>query len=499
MQPFSEGGEENTVQGGFTKLLKLKMFINGEWVNSSTNKKITSINPATLKEIAEFPRGEVEDVNQAVIAARDAFESSEWREMVYADRGRLLLKLSNLIKENKDELSKLETEDMGKPISQSKADVDVAARYFEYFAGVADKILGETIPINTSILDYTLREPVGVTAHIVPWNYPLQMTARSLAPALAAGNTAVIKPAEDTSITALRLAELIQEAGFPKGVVNVVTGYGHEAGSALSSNANIDHITFTGSVPTGSTVMKSAAENIKPLTLELGGKSPNIVFADANLEDSAQWVVKSLIQNAGQTCSAGTRLIVESKVKKELLNKINEIMDDLTIGPGVEDHDLGPIVSEKQIKNLEKYMIVAKEEGCSILRGGKRIDGLSSNLFFEPTIIEPPSEKSRVVQEELFGPVVTVLTFDTKEEALSLANSTEYGLVTGIWTKNIDKALWLAHRVRSGQVFINNYGAAGGVEMPFGGQGKSGFGREKGLESLMYYTQVKNIAIKIND
>lgn len=480
-------------------MMKLKMFINGEWVSSSTNEIIKSINPANMDEIAEFPRGSKEDITKAVTAAKKAFDSKEWREMIYADRGRLLLKMSNLIKKNKNELARLETEDMGKPLTQAMNDVDVAARYFEYFGGVADKILGETIPINSDILDYTIREPFGVTAHIVPWNYPLQMTARSLAPALAAGNTAVIKPAEDTSITSLRLAELSQEAGFPKGVINIVTGYGYEAGSALSSNSDIDHITFTGSVPTGSIVMKNAAENIKSLTLELGGKSPNIVFADADFEETAQWVIRTLIQNAGQTCTAGTRLIVENKIKEKFLNRVNEIMDNITIGPGLENHDLGPIVSEKQIKNLEHYMNVAKEEGSKILRGGKRLNNLPSNLFFEPTIIESPSEKSRLAQEELFGPVVTVLTFDSKEEALSLANSTEYGLVTGIWTKNIDKALWLAHRVRSGQVFINNYGAGGGVEMPFGGQGKSGFGREKGLESLKHYTQVKNVAIKIDN
>ncbi|WP_156289613.1 aldehyde dehydrogenase family protein [Oceanobacillus salinisoli] len=479
-------------------MLNLKMFINGDWVNSSTNEVIQSINPANMNVIAEFPRGTKEDINTAVLAAREAFNSTEWREMVYAERGRLLLRMADLIKENKEELAKLETEDMGKPLSQAMIDVDVAARYFEYFGGAADKILGETIPINSDILDYTVREPFGVTAHIVPWNYPLQMTARSLAPALASGNTTVIKPAEDTSITTLRLAELSQEAGFPTGVINVVTGYGAEAGSALSSNPNIDHITFTGSVPTGSQVMKNAAENIKSLTLELGGKSPNIVFEDADLEEAAQWAVKTLIQNSGQTCTASTRLIIENSVKDSFLDRVNEIMDNVTIGPGLENPDMGPIVSEKQIKNLDDYMVVAKEEGCKILRGGKRKENMSSNLFFEPTIIEPPSEKSRLAQEELFGPVVSIFSFGSKEEALYLANSTEYGLVTGIWTKNIDKALWLAHRVRSGQVFINNYGAAGGVEMPFGGQGKSGFGREKGLESLKHYTQVKNIAIKIN-
>ena len=476
----------------------LKMFIDGEWVNSSSGEIIESKNPANLEILASFPRGTEKDVQKSVSAAKRAFENNEWREMVYAERGRLLLKMAEKIRENKDILAKLESQDMGKPISQAYNDVEVAARYFEYFGGAADKILGETIPINSEMLDYTIREPFGVTAHIVPWNYPLQMTARSLAPALAAGNTAVIKPAEDTSITTIKLAEISQSVGFPKGVINVVTGYGFEAGAALSGNADIDHITFTGSVPTGSEVMKNAAKNIKSLTLELGGKSPNIVFGDADFEYTAQWVVKTLIQNAGQTCTAGTRLIIEESIKEKFLNRVKDIMSNISIGPGLEDKDMGPIVSEKQIDNLIYYMDVAKDEGTKILLGGKRVEGMTSNLFFEPTIVEPQSPYSRLSQEELFGPVVSVFSFKTIEEALKLANSTEYGLVTGIWTTNINKALWLAKRVRSGQVFINNYGAGGGVEMPFGGQGKSGFGREKGLEALKHYTQVKNVAIKIN-
>lgn len=478
---------------------KLHMFINGEWTESSSGRTFTSINPATLDMIAEVPRGDSDDIDRAVQAAREAFESAEWREILPAERGRILFRMANLIRERKDELAALETLDMGKPLAQSLVDVEVAARYFEYYAGVADKILGETIPIRSDILDYTLREPFGVTAHIVPWNYPLQMTARSVAPALATGNTVVVKPAEDTPVTTLKLAEISQLAGFPKGVINVVTGYGYEAGSALASHKDIDHITFTGSVQTGSVVMKSAAENVKSVTLELGGKSPNIVFADANLEEAAQWVVKSITQNAGQTCAAGSRLLVEKSIQHTFVARVVELMSELRLGPGMKNYDMGPVVSQKQIDTIEKYMDIARQEGCKILLGGKRKKELPSGLFFEPTVLEPLSDQSRLAQEEIFGPVLVVLPFETKEEALNIANGTPYGLVAGIWTSNINKAHWLANRVRAGQVFVNNFGAGGGVEMPFGGTGKSGFGREKGLEALKFYTQVKNVAIKIEN
>lgn len=475
-----------------------KMFIGNKWVESSSGEMIETKNPANMEILAKFPRATTTDVDKAVQAAREAFKATEWREIIPAERSRILFKIASVIRENKDELAELETLDMGKPLTQAYTDVEVAARYFEYFGGAADKILGETIPINSEMLDYTVREPFGVTAHIVPWNYPLQMTARSVAPALAAGNTVVVKPAEDTSITTLKIAELIEQTNLPTGVFNVVTGYGYEAGDALSSHPDIDHITFTGSVPTGTSVMKNAAKHIKSLTLELGGKSPNIVFADANLEEAAEWVVRTLIQNTGQTCTAGSRLLVEKSIKDEFLEKVTGIMSRVTIGPGIEDKQMGPVVSEKQMDTLVNYMKVADEEGTEIIRGGKSIEGMTSGLFFEPTLVIPKSKDSRLAQEELFGPVVAAFEFETLEEALELANSTDYGLVTGIWTSNINTALWLSQRVRSGQVFVNNYGAGGGVEMPFGGQGKSGFGREKGLESLKHYTQVKNVAIKIS-
>jgi acyl-CoA reductase-like NAD-dependent aldehyde dehydrogenase len=477
---------------------RMQMYIDGEWTESISGETFFSIDPASTKPLAEVPRGGSEDIDRAVKAARTAFESRDWQEMLPAERGRMLYRMAQLIREQQSELARLESLDTGKPLSQAQTDVEVAARYCEYYAGVADKILGETIPVRPDVLDYTVREPLGVTAHIVPWNYPIQIAARSLAPALAAGNTMVIKPAEDTPITALKLAQLAETAGVPAGVVNVVTGFGTEAGAPLAAHPDIDHITFTGSVATGTAVMKAAAVNIKPVTLELGGKSPNIVFADANMDEAAQWVVRSIVQNAGQTCSAGSRLLVERSIREEFVALVTEKMKQLRIGPGLENPDVGPIISQKQLERIESYMRVAQTEGAAIRIGGQRCPSAGAGFFFEPTVVDHVSASSPLAQEEIFGPVLVVLPFDTIEEALAIANGTEYGLVAGIWTNHIHKAHWLAARLRAGQVFVNNYGAGGGVEMTFGGYRKSGFGREKGLEALKYYTQVKNIAIKIS-
>ena len=477
----------------------LRMFVDGEWVESVARETLRSIDPANREPLAEVPRGREQDVDLAVGAARRAFESPEWSEILPAERGRILWRLAEKIRGRADELTRLETLDSGKPLAQAKVDVEVAARYCEYYAGVADKILGETIPVRPDILDYTLREPLGVSAHIVPWNYPLQIATRGVAPALAAGNTVVLKPAEDTPVTAIKLAEMAQEAGLPDGVFNVVTGYGNEAGAALVANPDIDHVTFTGSVPTGINVMKAAAENVKPVTLELGGKSPNIVFADADMEEALTWVVRSIIQNAGQTCSAGSRLVVERSVHEEFVSRVVENLESLKIGPGIEDSDLGPIISEKQLEMILGRMELAREDGLRILTGGKRpeADGLSDGFFFEPTVLDGLGPEHRLAKEEIFGPVLTVLAFETVDEAVDIANSTEYGLITGVWTNDVNKAHRVASKVKSGQVFVNNYGAGGGVEMPFGGYGKSGFGREKGLEALKGYTQVKNVAVKL--
>ena len=477
-----------------------QLYIDGKWEESASGERFLTLNPANGEALAEVPRGKKEDVDRAVAAARTAFEGKAWSSTLPADRGRLLLKMAAAIRERKDLLAKLETLDNGKPLNQAYSDVEMGARYCEYYAGIADKILGETIPVRPEILDYTLREPVGVTAHIIPWNYPIQIMMRGIAPAMATGNTVVMKPAEDTPLTALEIAKIAEEIGVPSGVLNIVTGYGFEAGIALASHPDINHVTFTGSVPTGIAVMKSAAENVVPVTLELGGKSPNIVFADANQEEALEWVVRSIIQNAGQTCSAGSRLVVEKKIHDDFVRRVVEKMEKLTVGPGLSNPDIGPLVSRKQLDRVVGYMETARQEGLRILTGGEALkDGdLENGNFFKPTVIDGVSPASRLACEEVFGPVLSVLTFETVEEALAIANSTEYGLVAGIWTENIHKAHYLASKIKAGQIFINNYGAGGGVEMPFGGYRKSGFGREKGLEALRQYTQLKNIALKID-
>jgi len=476
---------------------KFELFIDGEWRASGSGETIESINPATLEVVARIPRGNAEDVDAAVAAARQAFESTEWREMLPAKRGRILLRMAELIREKKEEILELERADTAQPRWLLEGGVELAARYFEYYGGVADKIQGESIPLRADYLDYTIREPLGVTAHVVPWNYPLQIASRSVAPAIAAGNTVVVKPAEDTSLSALKLAEIATEAGLPNGVINVVTGYGNEAGQALVSHKDVDHITFTGSTGTGTHIMKCAADNIASVTLELGGKSPQVVFSDADLDEAAQIIVRSITQNAGQTCVAGSRLVVEKSIQNEFIQRVSEAMEKLTFyTPSSEDYDVSPVISEKQINRIEEYMEIAIQEGGTIITGGKRKE--KGTLLFEPTLINDLPVDSRLIQEEIFGPVLVVQTFETIDEALELANGTEYGLAAGIYTSDVNKAHWLATRIRSGFVFINNYGTPeGGVEMPFGGMGKSGFGRERGLEALKHYTQVKNIALKI--
>jgi aldehyde dehydrogenase (NAD+) len=479
---------------------KLKMYIDGKWVDSKSKEIITIFNPANYEPIAEVPRGNNEDVNQAVEAARKAFESQQWRDIKPYERGYILLEMAKRIRECKDELALLETLDVGKPLSQSYADVEAAARYFEFYGGVADKIMGETIPVEPGILDYTIREPLGVTVHIIPWNYPIQISSRSAAAAIAAGNTVVMKPAEDAPLTALKLAELFDEVNLPKGIFNVVTGFGHEAGAALVSHPNIDHVTFTGSVETGVSVMQAAAKNVIPVTLELGGKSPNIVFSDCDKEEALHWIVKSIVQNAGQTCSAGSRLIIEKSIKDSFIEALIERFKNITIGPGTEDFDIGPIISKKQFDRIQKFLLMAEREG-KILVGGQQviIPGNEKGYYVQPTIVDEVDPNSPLAQEEIFGPVLTVLTFESEEEAIQIANGTKFGLVTGIWTSDVKRAHRIAERIQSGQVFINNYGAGGGIQMPFGGYKRSGFGREKGLEALKNYTQLKNVALKYYD
>lgn len=474
-----------------------EMYINGEWTKSANEAVIDVLNPSSSEKIGEIPRGTKEDVDRAVRAAAAAFRTEEWRSYSAFDRGDLLFAIADKMQESKDELAELETTDVGKPLSQAYADVDAAIRYFRFYGGAADKVMGDTIPIQDGLLDYVVREPVGVTAHIIPWNYPLQIISRSVAAAIATGNTVVVKSAEDTPLTALRLSEFFAELDLPAGVFNHVTGYGYEAGAALAGHPLINQLTFTGSVATGISVGQAAMANVVPATLELGGKSPNIVFADCDMEATVAGVVRSIIQNAGQTCSAGARLLVEESFKDEFLKKVIEQFGKLTIGAGIEDKDIGPILNERQFDRVMGIINIAREEG-EILFGGNQmtVEGFENGFYIEPTIVDGVSPRSRIAQEEVFGPVLTVFTFKDTEEALELANSTDYGLVAGVWTKDINRAHYLASRIDSGQVFINNYGAGGGVQMPFGGYKKSGFGREKGWAALDNYTTLKNVAVK---
>ncbi|WP_312474499.1 aldehyde dehydrogenase family protein [Neobacillus sp.] len=476
-----------------------RMYINGEWVKSVSGEFFPSYNPANHEVIGRIPRGDKEDVDLAVAAAKNIFESTEWQSLKPSIRGNALYEVARKVRERSEELAIIETLDTGKPLSQARSDVESSARYFEYYAGVADKMFGETIPVAPNVIDYTVREPMGVCAQIIPWNYPLQITSRGLAAAIAVGNTVVVKPAEDTPLSALKLAEIFSEIEVLKGALQVVTGYGAEAGAALVNHHDVNHITFTGSVNTGTSVMISAAKNIVPITLELGGKSPHIVFPDCDIEETVSWVTRSIIQNAGQTCSAGSRLLVHSKMKDELIEKLTERMKKIKIGPGVNDSELGPIISKRQFDRILAMVERAKEQGARVIIGGKQAKGeeLDEGYYFEPTIIESVSPSSEIAQEEVFGPVLTVFEFETEEEAIKLANGTSYGLVTGIWTNDLSRAHRIASKVKSGQVFINDFGAAGGVELPFGGYKKSGIGREKGVEALRNYTQLKNIAIKI--
>ncbi|MEK4092827.1 aldehyde dehydrogenase family protein [Viridibacillus sp. FSL H8-0110] len=478
---------------------RISMLINGKWVGDDSNEWLPVFNPSNGELIAEIVKGKKEHVDEAVHAAQVAFESDEWKKVKPYERGQLLVRLAAHIRNNAEQWSKWECEDVGKPISQAKADVEAAARYFEFYGGAADKVMGDTIPIEEGILNATVLEPVGVTAHIVPWNYPLQITARSVAAAIATGNAVIVKSAEDTPLTTHAIAEWFAESELPKGIFQHVTGLGADVGGPLAGHPGIHHITFTGSVNTGISVMIAAAENVVPVTLELGGKSPNIVFADANEELALEGIVRAIIQNAGQTCSAGSRLLIEEKYKEHFLRKLTAKFNELTIGPGIDDREIGPILNKKQFDQIINKIQDAKPAG-NIIAGGESvtISGSEGGYYIQPTIIDGLDNNHPLAKEEIFGPVLTVFTFETIEEAIALANSTDYGLVAGIWTRNIDVAHYVASKVKSGQVFINNYGAAGGVQMPFGGYKKSGIGREKGFIALRNYTQVKNIAVKFS-
>lgn len=472
-------------------------FIDGERIKSITGDYFDDIDPSTGEVMARVAQGSAADVDRAVSAARNAV--SRWKAIPARERGLLLHRIGVGIRVQAEELARLESRDTGKPLSQARTDVEVAARYFQFYAGIADKIYGDTIPIDEKAFAMTFREPLGVTAHIIPWNYPIQIAARTIAPALAAGNCCVLKPAEEAPLTPARLAEIAAGEGMPPGVLNVVPGLGEEAGAALAAHPNIDHLSFTGSPETGTIVMKLAAENQKPVTMELGGKSPNIVFADADLDRALPVILRSLIQNAGQTCSAGTRLVVQSGVYPQVVSRLKELMQGVRLGPGLSDPDMGPIISQRQLDRVLGYLDVARQEGAEIAVGGQRPqDGdLAGGYFVQATLLDGVTQDMRVANEEIFGPVLATIQFDDPDEAAAIANATPYGLIAAIWSNDISKALGLARTLECGQVYINSYGAGGGVELPFGGYKRSGFGREKGVEAVREFTQVKTVAVQL--
>jgi len=474
------------------------LIIDGQRVNASDGQTFDVYDPSSGDLLASVAKATKADVKRAVQSAHAALASKSWGGIAPAERSRMLFRMAQAIRDRADELAELESRDNGKPLRQARADVQVAARYFEFFGGIADKIMGNTIPLGPGFLDYTVREPIGVSAHIVPWNYPIQIGARGVAPALAAGCAVVLKPSSEAPMTALRLGEIALACGAPPGVLNVVPGTGSEAGVALASDPGINQLTFTGSVDVGVQVAKMAAENVVPVVMELGGKSPNIVFADADLELTVQGVANAIFQNAGQTCSAGSRLLVERKAHAELVDRLTVRAKAMRIGPGVSDPDMGPIISKRQLEIIEGYVKVGKAEGAVVAAGGDRPSdpALGRGFYFQPTLLDRVSSEMRVAQEEIFGPVLSIIDFDGVEEAAELANRSQYGLVAGVWTRDIDKAMALCSKIRAGQIYVNTYGAGGGVELPFGGYKKSGYGREKGLESLASYTQVKNVCVK---
>jgi len=427
-----------------------RLIINGERVDASDGGTFDVFDPSSGEQLATVAKATREDVSRAVAAAHGAMASKAWGGIAPAERGRIMNRIAHTLRDRAEELATLESRDNGKPLRQARTDVQVAARYFEFFAGIADKIMGNTIPLGPGFLDFTVREPIGVSAQIVPWNYPIQIGARGVAPALAAGCAVVLKPSSEAPMTALRLGEIGLECGLPPGALNVVPGTGAEAGVALASHPDINQLTFTGSVDVGIGVAKLAAENVVPVVMELGGKSPNVVFADADLELAVQGVSTAIFQNAGQTCSAGSRLLVERKAHDAFVAKLADRARSMRIGPGVSDPDLGPIISRKQLETVERYVAIGTKEGAAIAAGGARPTdaSLGRGYYFQPTLLDRVTPDMRVAQEEIFGPVLAMIVFDELDEAADIANRSQYGLVAGIWTRDINKAMSLASRLK---------------------------------------------------
>ena len=470
-------------------------FIANRCTAPAASAEIAVIDPSDGQPFDAIARGNSVDIDRAVAAARAA-RNGAWGRLSAAERGRLLQRLSLALSDHHEELAQIEARDCGKPLKQARADATAVARYFVFYAGAADKLHGETIPYQNGMTAFTLREPHGVTGHIIPWNYPLQIFGRSVGGALAAGNACVVKPAEGACLSLLRVAGLASDI-LPPGALNIVTGYGHEAGDALARHAGIDHLSFTGSPATGKAVVRAAAGHHTPVTLELGGKSPQIVFADADIDAMLPAVVNAIVQNAGQTCSAGSRLLIERPAYQRVLDLLGSIFETLRVGPALLDLDCGPLIRRSQLQRVWDFLSDAQHDGIAMVAQGRVVPEAPEGGFYQaPTLLRDVPPTHRLAQEEVFGPVLAAMAFDDEADAIRLANSTAFGLVAGIWTRDGARQFRMARAVRSGQVFVNNYGAGGGVELPFGGTGASGHGREKGFEALYGFTVVKTVVIK---
>jgi aldehyde dehydrogenase (NAD+) len=473
-------------------------FIGNSNVLSASGKTLQVLDPSDGQPFDELQRSNATDIDAAVRAARDCFDNT-WHKVSAAERGRLMMKLAQKIAAHADELSLLEQRDCGKPVKQARADALALVRYFEFYAGACDKLHGATIPYQDGYSVFTWREPHGVTGHIIPWNYPMQIFGRSVGGALAAGNACVVKPAEDACLSLIRVAQLAAEVGFPAGAINIVTGYGHEVGDALARHPGIDHISFTGSPRVGTLIQQVAAERHCPVTLELGGKSPQLIFADADLDAAIPVVINAIVQNAGQTCSAGSRVLIEKSIYEPLLERLGKAFAALRVGPAAMDLDVGPLIRQSQQQRVWDFLSDAHVAGIPMVAQGVVVDEAPETGFYQaPTLLRDVPVDHRLAQEEVFGPVLAAMQFADEDEAIALANATHFGLVAGVWTENGARQFRMAKRLRSGQVFINNYGAGGGVELPFGGVKSSGYGREKGFEALYGFTTLKTVAVKHN-